>query len=164
MNQRLQEEFAKIGVEINQDKTKMVDLKKGEHFSFLGFDFCQRTNWKGNEAVTFTPRRKAKIALMLKIKEIFRQKKSQPISKAIDQLNPILRGWANYFRVGHSARCFGYIREWVEKKVRRHLMRSQQRKGFGWKRWSSEWIYRILGLFDDYKIRYLPQTKVSPEQ
>lgn len=164
VNQRLQEEFAKIGVEINQDKTKIVDLKKGEHFSFLGFDFCQRRNWKGKEAVTFTPRRKAKKALMVKIKEIFRHKKSQPISKVIDQLNPLLRGWTNYFRIGHAARCFGYIREWVEKKVRRHLMRNQQRKGFGWKRWSSEWIYRILGLYDDYKIRYLPQTKVSPAQ
>lgn len=155
VNQRLQEELAKIGVEINQDKTKMVDLEGGEKFSFLGFDFCQRKNWKGKEVLTFTPTRKAKTALMLKIKEIFRQKTSQPISKVIEQINPILRGWTNYFRIGHSARSFGYIRQWVEKKVRRHLMRSRQRKGFGWKRWSSEWIYQILELFDNYKIRYL---------
>ncbi|MBY0291683.1 MAG: hypothetical protein K2W92_00090 [Alphaproteobacteria bacterium] len=78
VNQWLQEEFVKIGVEINQDKTKMVNLEEGEHFSFLGFDFCQRKNWKGKEVVTFTPKRKAKTDLMLKIKKIFRQKRSQP--------------------------------------------------------------------------------------
>jgi hypothetical protein len=40
----------------------------------------------------------------------------------IAAINPILRGWVNYFRVGNAARCFGYVKEWVEKKVRRHLM------------------------------------------
>src|SRR5215831_19180468 len=33
---------------------------------------------------------------------------------------PILRGWVNYFRIGHSSRCFSKIQDWVEKKIRRH--------------------------------------------
>jgi len=45
---------------------------------------------------------------------------------------------------------------WVERKVRRHLNRARQRKGFGWKRWSSQWLYEDLGLFDDYRVR--PQS------
>ena len=142
----------------------MADLEEGGTFSFLGFDFCKRKNWKGKRGVVSTPRGKAKRSLKLKIKEIFKQNQSQPIKQVIEQINPILRGWTNYFRIGNSNKCFGYIREWIEKKIRRHLMRSRQQKGFGWKRWSSEWIYRTLGLFDDYKIRYLPQTKVSPVQ
>jgi len=28
-------------------------------------------------------------------------------------INPILRGWVNYFRIGNSARCFGYIKDWA---------------------------------------------------
>lgn len=161
VEKRLREEFAKLGVEINQEKTKTVDLEKGEAFSFLGFDFCKRKNWKRETVVVRTPKGKAQTALRLKIKEIFKRNKSHPIKWVINQINPILRGWTNYFRVGNSSRCFGYIRRWIEKKVRRHLMRSRQRKGFGWKRWSSEWIYRTLGLYDDYKIRYL-QAKVIP--
>ena len=68
-------------------------------------------------------------------------------------INPILRGWVNYFRIGHSSRCFSMVKDWVEKKIRRHLMRARERKGFGWKRWSSEWLYETLGLFNDYRVQ-----------
>lgn len=162
VEKRLREELSKVDVEINQEKTKMANLDEGETFSFLGFDFCKKTNWEGKRNVVLTPRGKAKAALKLKIREIFEKSKSHPIKEVIEQINPILRGWVNYFRVGNSAKCFGELRYWVEKKIRRHLMRSRQRKGFGWKRWSSEWIYRILGLFNSYKIQYLQQAKVSP--
>ena len=162
VEKRLREELSKVDVEINQEKTKMANLDEGETFSFLGFDFCKKTNWEGKRNVVLTPRGKAKAALKLKIREIFKKSKSHPIKEVIEQINPILRGWVNYFRVGNSAKCFGELRYWVEKKIRRHLMRSRQRKGFGWKRWSSEWIYRILGLFNSYKIQYLQQAKVSP--
>ncbi len=161
VEKRLREELSKVDVEINQEKTKMANLEEGETFSFLGFDFCKRKNWKGKRVVTCTPRGKAKANLKLKIREIFKHSKSHPIKGVIEQINPILRGWTNYFRVGNSAKCFGELRYWVEKKIRRHLMRSRQRKGFGWKRWSSEWIYRNLGLFNDYKVRYLQKAKVS---
>jgi hypothetical protein len=39
VDRRLREELAKLRVEINEDKSRMVDLKKGESFSFLGFEF-----------------------------------------------------------------------------------------------------------------------------
>jgi Group II intron, maturase-specific domain len=58
------------------------------------------------------------------------------VGRVIAVINPILRGWVNYFRVGNAARCFRFVKEWVEKKVRRHLMRARGRRGFGWKRWS----------------------------
>ncbi len=164
VEKRLREELRKMDVEINQEKTKIANLEGGETFSFLGFDFCKRKNWKGKRVVVSTPREKAKATLKLKVGEIFKQNKSQPIGKVIEKINPILRGWTNYFRIGNSAKCFGNIRNWVEKKIRRHMMRSRKRKGFGWKRWSREWIYRNLELFNDYKIRYLQGVKVSPVQ
>jgi RNA-directed DNA polymerase len=57
---------------------------------------------------------------------------------------------SNYFAVGHSGECFNFIRDWVEKKVRRHMGRPQKRKGFGWKRWSKQWMYESLRLFNGY--------------
>ena len=50
--------------------------------------------------------------------------------------------------------CFGYIKDWVEKKIRRHLMRARKRHGFGWNRWSRAWFYETLGLFNDYGVRH----------
>jgi len=155
VEKRLREELGKVVVEINQEKTKIANLEEGERFSFLGFDISERKNWKGKRVVVSTPREKAKASLRLKIREIFKRNESQSIGNVIEKINPILRGWTNYNRVGNSAKCFGNIREWVEKKIRRHMMKSRKRKGFGWKRWSREWIYGNLGLFNDYKIRYL---------
>ena len=51
---------------------------------------------------------------------------------------------------------------WVEEKVRRHLMRARGRKGFGWTRWSSEWLYDRLGLFNNYQLRRWSGAKVAP--
>ena len=76
----------------------------------------------------------------------------------IDLINPILRGWTNYFRIGQSSGCFSHVKYWVEKKVRRHLMRQRRRPGFGWKRWSRCWLYDGLGLFSQYRVVYLPKT------
>ena len=57
----------------------------------------------------------------------------------MELINPILRGWLNYFAIGHWSRCFGYVHDWVEKKIRRHLMRARKLRGFGWERWSKWW-------------------------
>lgn len=86
------------------------------------------------------PKLKKRTALLRKLKEEFRRHVSQPVDRVIRVINPILRGWVAYFRVGNSARCFNFVRWWVEQKVRRHLMRSSKRKGLGWKRWSSQWL------------------------
>jgi RNA-directed DNA polymerase len=41
-------------------------------------------------------------------------------------------------------------------KIRRHLARACQRRGFGWKRWSREWLYDTLRLFSEYRVSYVP--------
>jgi RNA-directed DNA polymerase len=45
-------------------------------------------------------------------------------------------------------------KDWVEKKVRRHLARAQKRKGFGWERWSWQYLYDTLKLFNGYRVQY----------
>jgi RNA-directed DNA polymerase len=151
---RLLEELNKLDVQVNQEKTRIVDLKKDETFSFLGFDFRRVKTLQGKWGVRITPRMKARTALLRKLKDVFRRHNSQPVDRVIYLINPILRGWVNYFRVGHASGCFGYIKDWVEKKIRRHQMRARKRRGFGWNRWNRDWFYNNLGLYNDYKIRY----------
>ena len=90
--------------------------------------------------------RKKRTALLQTLKQIFRSHRSQPVAEVIARINPILRGWVQYFAVGHSSRCFSYIRDWVEKKIRLPPgARRSQRRGFGWQRWSREWCVRHAG-------------------
>jgi len=149
VEKRLREEMAKLRVEINEDKSRKVDISQGEKFGFLGFEYrriCSRT---GKWRAQYVPKLKKRTALLQKLKEIFGKNVSQ---RVMELINPILRGWVHYFAVGDSSRCFSYIKLWVEKKLRRHLMRARKRPGFGWKRWSQQWLYDTLGLFNDYRV------------
>ena len=161
VEQRLREELAVLHVTLNEAKSRMVDLARGETFSFLGFDFRRVKSRRGAWRPWYTPRLKKRTALLRKLKEIFRRYESQPVERVVDLINPILRGWVRYFAVGDSSRCFGFIKDWVEKKVRRHLMRARNRKGFGWKRWSRRWLYNTLRLFNNYRVSR-PQPKALP--
>jgi Group II intron, maturase-specific domain len=152
VEKRLREELAKLRVEINEEKSRKVDLLQGEKFGFLGFEYRRVRSRNGKWRTHFVPKPKKRTALLRKLKEIFRRYVSQPVGRVIELINPILRGWVHYFAVGHSSRCFSYIKLWVEKRVRRHLMRARERKGFGWKRWSTPWLYNTLGLFNDYRV------------
>jgi RNA-directed DNA polymerase len=152
VEKRLREELAKLRVEINEEKSRKVDLLQGERFGFLGFEYRRVRSRNGKWRTHFVPKPKKRTALLRKLKEIFRRYVSQPVGRVIELINPILRGWVHYFAVGHSSRCFSYIKLWVEKRVRRHLMRARERKGFGWKRWSTQWLYNTLGLFNDYRV------------
>jgi RNA-directed DNA polymerase len=150
---RLREELAKLHVEINEEKSRVVDLGKGESFGFLGFEFRRIRSLRGVWRPEYVPKLKKRTALLQKLRDIFRRFQSQPVGRVVALINPILRGWVNYFAVGHSSRCFGFVRDWVEKKIRRHLMRAQGRQGFGWDRWSRRWLYDRLGLFNEYRVR-----------
>jgi len=161
VEQRLREELAVLEVTINEEKSRKVDLARGETFSFLGFDFRRVKSRRGAWRPWYTPTRKKRTALLRKLKEIFQHHESQPADRVIDLINPVLRGWVRYFAVGDSHRCFGFIKDWVEKKVRRHLMRARNRKGFGWKRWSRRGLYDTLRLFNNYRVSR-PQPKALP--
>jgi RNA-directed DNA polymerase len=153
VEKRLREEFAKLEVEINEEKSRIVDLAKGESFGFLGFDYRRIRSRRGVWRPHYTPKRKKRMELVRKLKEVFRRYQSQPVDRIIKVITPIQRGWVNYFRIGYAGPCFNFIRDWVEKKIRRHLMRARKRKGFGWEVWSRQWLYEKLGLFNDYQSR-----------
>ncbi len=158
VEKRLREELAKLQVEVNEEKSGRMDLTKGESFGFLGFGFRRVRSRAGRWMPLRMPLPKKRTALLRTLKTWFRRYRSQPIGALIEKINPILRGWVNYFAVGHSSRCFSFIRNWVEKKIRRHLAHARQRQGFGWKRWSRRWFYETLGLFSDYRVRYLASS------
>lgn len=157
--QRLQEQFAFIGVELNQEKTKVVNALNGEAFGFLGFDLRRVRQSRGEGHFLFmTPKKKARKAIKAKIRDIIGRGGATPAPALVKQINASLAGWVNYFRVGNASRAFSEVRDYVEMKVRTLLTRRKRRRksSVGWRRWSNEYLYDILGLYWDWKIRPLP--------
>jgi RNA-directed DNA polymerase len=159
---RLREELAKLEVEVNEEKSRTVDLGKGESFGYLGFDIRRVRSRSGKWQVLRTPKAKKRTELLGRLKVVFRSLRSQPVQRVIAKINPMIRGWVDYFAHGNASRCFSYVRDWVEKKVRRHLARNSKRSGFGWKRWSRRWLYTHLGLYREYRVQHGPRQKALP--
>lgn len=92
VEQRLREAWAVLHVTINEEKSRRVDLARGETFSFLGCDFRRGKSRRGVWRPWDTPMRKKRTALLRKLKAIFRRYESQPVDRVLDLIHPILRG------------------------------------------------------------------------
>lgn len=62
---------------------------------------------------------------------------------------------------GNASRAFSEVRDYTEMKVRTLLTRRkrQRKRSVGWRRWSNEYLYDVLGLYWDWKIRPLPSAE-----
>jgi RNA-directed DNA polymerase len=152
INKRLREELNKLQLHINEEKTKQLDLVKGDNFGFLGFDFRRLKTKSGKWRVNYQPKIQVRVKVMDKIRDVFKRHESQPLTRVRDLINPILRGWVQYFRIGHSSKAFGYVKDWLTKKIRRHLMRAKGKQGFGWKQWSTKEIFDKYNIYSNFKV------------
>lgn len=160
--QRLQEHLTPLGVALNLEKTKMVDTLKGEAFGFLGFDLRRVRKRSGDgQFIMMTPKKSARKAVKAKIRDLIRRGGATPAETLVANINAVLAGWVNYFRVGNASRAFSEVRDYVEMKVRTLLTRRKRRRkrSVGWRRWSNEYLYGVLGLFWDWKIHPLPSAE-----
>ena len=163
VQKRLKEELDKLEVQMNMEKTKVVNLRKGDCFSFLGFDIRLNKNRKGKTYVSKTPRKKKQQEIGKRVKSALKANWNKPLKEVIQAVNSVIRGWVNYFRIGNSNSTFNKVRDYIERKVRKFVMRRKKLKGFGWKKWSREDIYEKWGLYNDYQIRYI-HPKATPSR
>ena len=164
IRKRLQEELKKIDVEINEEKTQVVDYASGGSFGFLGFDLREGRNRFGKRFVLRTPMRRKQSDLIKRVGRILKFSRHRKLRDVLEQIRPVIVGWVNYFRVGNARRAFGWIRFEMMRKIRRFAMKQKGRRGCGWKRRSNEAIYKEWGLVNDYRVHYFYRSpvKVSP--
>ena len=105
-------------------------------------------------AALYYPSKKAQQRLRDRVKKTLNAMAPVPIQEQVERTNRVLRGWVNYFRVGNSNAVFHDVGWFVEVRLRRVLQRKAKRCGCGWKRYDRDFIYRQLGLFSDYRIRW----------
>lgn len=99
-----------LGLSLHPDKTKIVCLRKGaEGFEFLGFHLrkCESRRRRGKWYLLRWPSQRAMAEIRAKVRQhTARKHASLALEQVVATLNPVLRGWGEYFRVGNSSRQF----------------------------------------------------------
>lgn len=147
---RLKESLEAAGLVMHPEKTRIVDARTG-NFDFLGFNFRKVKNPKsGKLFALLIPSQKAQKALREKIKEKTGPHMRLELGELIKAVNPIVRGWVNYFRIGNSSKAFSKARRYTTDRIRRYRRRQQNKSGYGWKELKDSALCKEMGLFNDY--------------
>jgi RNA-directed DNA polymerase len=120
-----------LGLRMNREKTNIVRMeKKGEVLDFLGFTLRYDRDLKGRNKryLNLLPSKKAVARLRDKIREKTRRGYTEPLLKVIEEVNVILRGWANYFRYGYPRKTFRDVNHFVRCRFERFLLNRSQRR------------------------------------
>jgi len=150
-----------LGLRLHPDKTKVVDLREGrEGLDFLGCHFRARMSgrlWEQKRVVRYYLHRWPSQAAMNKLRDKVRQRTDRrrsgtDIRDVIADLNPILRGWGNYFRTGNAAKKFRQVDDYVVRRLLRLMIKKRGRnlRAGQAQAWTEEWfnghgLYRLRG-------------------
>lgn len=122
------------GLELSPDKTTIVHLTEG--FDFLGFNIrhyraekTSKTGWK----LLIKPSKESVGKIRNKLREAWLSLIGSNVSAIIKRLNPIIRGWANYFRSGVSSEIFQSLDRWMFYRTVRYVKRTHPNKPRYWR-------------------------------
>lgn len=135
-------------------KTRVINPNK-EGFDFLGYRFVRAVNRKTSKMSTYYfPSTKAVNAIKERIRQVVDYRRPAKVEWIISELNPVLRGWVNYFRIGNSSRKFGKVRYYVAQRIRKFMRRQRHRGGYGYKEYPDSYLYKELKLYNDYRVSW----------
>lgn len=137
-----------LGLQLNPDKTRIADLTRGaEGFDFLGFHLhkVESWKWKGRWYLQRWPSARAMSSIRAKVKAgTHRRFASADVSTTVQYLNPVLRGWGNYFRHGNSAGKFAQVDSYVHERLAVLASTKHGRSGRNWaSRYNGPWLRRL---------------------
>jgi RNA-directed DNA polymerase len=157
----VREILASLGLELHPEKTKVVDLREGrEGLEFLGCHFHARMSgrlWEQKRIVRYYlhrwPSQRAMKRLRGKVRDrTGRNRAGADIREVIADLNPLLRGWGNYFRTGNAAIKFVQADRYVAWRLYRLMVKKRGRnlRAGQASQWTREWfeghgLYRLSG-------------------
>jgi len=154
----LQRQFGELLLVANQEKSRVTTAWQG--FAFLGFEF-RRPRWRPY----MFPRTRAHLAISRRIRDAVRAiPTNEPLETVIRRVNPILRGWCNYFRVGNSNRVFHRVDSEVRKTIHVWLRHKHQcRRAVASRRWDFRFLHHRCRLFRTVgKVRHLAALNRKP--
>jgi hypothetical protein len=123
--------LTRLGLELHPEKTRTVDLSRGrEGFDFLGCHLRKRlsgTLWERTRRRVFFlqrwPSQRAMTRMRARLRGLTaRVRCHQDLRGVIAEVNPVLRGWGQYFRTGNAAMKFIQMDRYVEARLRALLV------------------------------------------
>jgi len=158
----------RLGLQLHPEKTRLVDLRRGkESFVFLGCTIRKRRSIQRNPRWHFVqrwPSPKAMKRVRDRVRELtdVRRCGGKDVKEVITDLNPVLRGWGNYFRTGNAHREFHRVDEFVYLRLCRLRRRQNGQRLTKRATWTSGDLYG-MGLHRLYgTVRY--PTQATPRK
>lgn len=116
----LRDEVAEVlgtmGLRLSETKTKITHIDEG--LDFLGFRIQRQTKPGTTKRYVYTyPSKDALASVKAKVRTLTRGSTNEPLEVLLRRLNPVLRGWAEYFKYGSSAATFGYLQAFTWRRV-----------------------------------------------
>jgi group II intron reverse transcriptase/maturase len=136
----------RLGLTLHPAKTRMVDLRHGkEGFVFLGCTIRKKRSIlraPGKHFMQRWPSPKATKKLRDRVRELTNSQQSgKDVKQIIAELNPVLRGWGNYFRTGNADREFNRLDAFVYRRMRRWQIRRGGQRATRQKAWTGDQLY-----------------------
>jgi RNA-directed DNA polymerase len=128
-----QEWLLKRGLHLSEEKTRIVHLSEG--FDFLGFNirhYPAPNTTKSGYKLLIKPSKESVRNFKERVRREWMALKGQTVMAVLKRLNPIVRGWANYFRIGVSKHVFEAIDYWMFDRCVRYVRSTHRRKGWRW--------------------------------
>lgn len=134
------EEWLKgIGLEINQSKTRVIHTLKSKDGNKSGFDFLsfsirqypvttRARKYKTHTKPSLESQKRHRKAISERLKDLTAAKQEE----VIEVLNPLIKGWSNYFRSGVSAKVFSKMDHYVFQKLWKWARWRHPNKGLRW--------------------------------
>jgi RNA-directed DNA polymerase len=122
-----------MGLRLSEEKTRIAHIDDG--FDFLGFRIQRQRQRGSNKCFVYTwPSKKSLASVKAKVRALTRGGTNQPLSVLLRRLNPVLRGWTNYFRHGVSASTFDYLNAFSWRRVVIWIRHKHRRANWKWLR------------------------------
>ena len=145
--------LAQLGVTLNIGKTRVVHVRYG--FEFLGYKIKERTrphrlpaskgkNGVGGGARYAIPRGKSVERFKDRIRRRTRRRAPVSTRELIEEINPVIRGWGQYYRKAHVRRLFRQLDGWIVRRLWSH--RRKRWRNFGWRELPERELYGEYGL------------------
>jgi RNA-directed DNA polymerase len=148
--------FAQMGLTLNEQKTRLCDGRR-EAFTFLGYTFGPMHYRKdGHWYLGARPAQKAVNRIKGRIRQILRPSNQAPWDEVVAELNPVLRGWAQYFAYGTRLMAYRAVDHYVWERVRHFLRRRHKVSSRGTKRFSADVVFGELGVFQLRRFHLAP--------